>query len=376
MTQKTLLETLTQTRRDLHQIPELGFDLPKTSAYVQNALKVMGYDPIVMAQSAVIAVKPGKSEDAISFRADMDALMVSEQTGQAYASTHPGQMHACGHDAHMAMLLAFAQSVAKKPPFNHTLVFVFQPAEEGPGGAKVLVEEGLIERFNIKKIFGMHVFPGLDEGIIGLADGPMMAQSLELDITIHGKSAHAAEPDQGIDAMVAAAQLILAYQSIVSRNVDPLETAVVTLGTIQGGEAPNIIPKTVRLTGTARGFSPTVMALLRRRMTEINEGIAKASGCTIQAILTDTYPAVINDSALFASLKGHLTCPIVIVKPKMFAEDFSYYQQKVPGLFAMLGTRNQALKMTHPIHSAKFDLDEKALVTGVDFYTQVLSIMD
>jgi len=376
MNNNNLLTYLTQTRRALHQIPEIGFDLFETSTYVQKELKSFGYDPIIMAKTGVIAVKPGLSNDAIAFRADMDALNVVEMTKADFASTHEGRMHACGHDAHMTMLLAFAKSVSELTPFKHTLVFVFQPAEEGPGGAKVLVEEGLIERFHIKKIFGMHVNPGLDEGIIGLADGPLMAQSLELDIRIKGKSAHAAEPDQGIDALITAAQLILAYQTIVSRNVDPIETAVVTLGTIKGGEAPNIIPQEVRLTGTARGFSPHVMALIRRRITEINEGLAKSSGCVIEAILTDTYPAVINDSKLYRTIASHLTGPIETVKPKMFAEDFSYYQQKVPGLFAMLGTRNLGLNYNHPIHSCYFNLDEKALIRGVDFYTQVLAMMD
>ena len=376
MDRQELLTYLTKTRRALHQIPEIGFDLPLTSAYVFNELTSFGYEPIIMAKTGVVAVKPGLSEKALAFRSDMDALNVLEQSQVEFASTYEGKMHACGHDAHMSMLLAFAKSVSKLKPFNHSLVFVFQPAEEGPGGAKVMVEEGLIERFHIEKIFGLHVFPGINEGTIGLADGPMMAQSLELDIRIQGKSAHAAEPHEGIDALVCAAQWIQAVQTIVSRNTDPFKTAVVTLGTIQGGEAPNIIPQTVRLTGTARAFDPAVMAMIRQRLTEISEGVSLSSGCSIKATLTDTYPAVINDSALFKTIREHLSCPMAIVSPKMFAEDFSYYQKKVPGLFAMVGIRNETLNHVHPLHSCFFTLDEKALVTGVDFYTQVLQMMD
>jgi len=376
MLDKTLLTYLTKARRALHQIPEIGFELHQTSAFIQKELKSMGYEPIVMAKTGVIAIKPGQSKHAIAFRADMDALNVTEQTQVDFKSGHDGQMHACGHDAHMAMLLAFAKSIASLQPFKHSVVFVFQPAEEGPGGAKIMIDEGLIERFHITKIFGLHVFPGLPEGTIGLADGPMMAQSLELEFTVQGKSAHAAEPHEGIDALVGAAQLILAVQGIVSRNIDPLETAVITLGTISGGEAPNILPQSVTVKGTARGFSPDVMSLVRKRLSDICEGVALSSACTISAKMTDTYPAVINDGALFKTISGHLTCPHVIVKPKMFAEDFSYYQKKVPGLFAFVGTRNEALKLIHPLHSCYFNLNEEALLTGVDYYTQVLSMMD
>lgn len=376
MDDQALLSYLIETRRALHQIPEIGFELHQTSAFIQNELRSFGYEPIIMAKTGVIAIKTGQSTEAIAFRSDMDALNVTEQTQAKFSSLHDGQMHACGHDAHMAMLLAFAKSVAHLKPFKHTLVFVFQPAEEGPGGAKVLIEEGLIERFHITKIFGLHVFPGLTEGTIGLADGPMMAQSLELEFTIQGKSAHAAEPHEGIDALVGAAQLILAIQGIVSRNVDPLDTAVITLGTINGGEASNIIAQNVTLKGTARGFKPEVMALLRKRLSEICEGVALSSGCAIHAKMTDTYPAVINDSELYKAISSHLTCPKVIVKPKMFAEDFSYYQKNVPGLFAFVGTRNDALNLIHPLHSCFFNLNEAALLTGVRFYTQVLSMMD
>jgi hippurate hydrolase len=376
MDNKELSIYLKETRRHLHQIPEIGFDCFITSAYLQKELRSFGYEPIIMAKTGVIAVKPGKNKDAIAFRSDMDALNVLEQTQVDFESQIKGQMHACGHDGHMAILLAFAKSVAHLEPFNHSLVFVFQPAEEGPGGARVMVEEGLIERFNITKIFGLHVFPGLNEGIIGLAKGPMMAQSMEIEIHIQGKSAHAAEPHEGTDALVCAAQLILAAQSIVSRNVDPLETAVITFGTIKGGEAPNIIPQEVVLTGTARAFNPQVMSLIHKRLEAIFNGLSISTGCQIKASLIDTYPPVLNDEALYDRLSENLTCKTQVVKPKMFAEDFSYYQQKVPGLFAFVGTRNELKNYIYPVHSCFFNFDEEALVSGVEYYTQVLHIFD
>jgi len=376
MDNKELSLYLKETRRHLHQIPEIGFDCFMTSAYLQKELRSFGYEPIIMAKTGVIAVKPGKSIDAIAFRSDMDALNVLEQTQVDFESQTKGQMHACGHDGHMAILLAFAKSVAHLEPFNHSLVFVFQPAEEGPGGARVMVEEGLIERFNITKIFGLHVFPGLNEGIIGLAKGPMMAQSMEIEIHIQGKSAHAAEPHEGTDALVCAAQLILAAQNIVSRTVDPLETAVITFGTIKGGEAPNIIPQEVVLTGTARAFNPQVMSLIHQRLEAIFSGLSISTGCKIKASLIDTYPPVLNDEQLYDRLSENLTCKTQVIKPKMFAEDFSYYQQKVPGLFAFVGTRNEQKNYTYPVHSCFFNFDEESLLSGVEYYTQVLHIFD
>ena len=371
-----MLNYVTQTRRTLHQIPELGFDLPKTSAFVQAELKSFGYEPIIMAKTGVIAVKKGLSEEAIAFRTDMDALPVLEQTTHAFQSTHPGKMHACGHDGHMTMLLGFAKSVANLPPFKHTLVFIFQPAEEGPGGAKVLIDEGLFTRFAIKSIFGIHLFPGLPEGALGITAGPLMASAIEFSVTIQGKSAHAAQPHEGQDAIVVASQVIQAYQTIISRNRDPLETAVITIGSIQGGEAPNIIAREVVLKGTIRGFNPEVMSMIKRRITEINTGLSAATQTQITAQLIDAYPAVINDESLVKKVAQGITLPTSPLKPKMFAEDFSYYQQQVPGLFAFLGTNDDSGNLGYPLHSCYFNFNEKVLLNGIEYYRQVLALMD
>jgi amidohydrolase len=367
---------VTQTRRALHQIPELGFDLPKTSAFIQAELRSFGYEPIVMAKTGVIAVKKGLSDKALAFRSDMDALPVVEATVHDFQSLHPGKMHACGHDGHMTMLLGFAKSVADLPPFNHTLVFIFQPAEEGPGGAKVLIEEGLFTRFNIQSIFGIHLFPGLPEGALGITPGPLMASAMEFVVTLRGKSAHAAQPHEGHDAIVAASQVIQAYQTIISRNRDPLETAVITIGSIQGGEAPNIIAREVVLKGTVRGFNPDLMALIKQRMIAINEGLSMATQTEITAQLMDAYPAVINDEGLTQVVTSGITLPQAPLKPKMFAEDFSYYQQHVPGLFVFLGTNDDSGHLGYPLHSCYFNFNESVLLSGIDYYRQVLDLMD
>ena len=371
-----MLNYVTTARRALHQIPELGFDLPKTSAFVQAELRSFGYEPLIMAKTGVIAVKKGLSDQAIAFRSDMDALPVLEQTTHDFPSTHPGRMHACGHDGHMSMLLGFAKSVADLPPFRHTLVFIFQPAEEGPGGAKVLIEEGLFTRFKIQSIFGIHLFPGLPEGHLGITAGPLMASAMEFAVTIHGKSAHAAQPHEGADAIVAASQLIQAYQTIISRNRDPLDTAVITIGSIQGGEAPNIIAREVVLKGTVRGFSPDLMAMIKRRMLEINTGLAQVTQTEIIANLVEAYPAVINDDQLAQSVAQGITLPQAPLKPKMFAEDFSFYQQRVPGLFVFLGTNDDSGNLGYPLHSCYFNFNESVLLRGIEYYRQVLELMD
>jgi amidohydrolase len=371
-----MLDYVTQTRRALHQIPELGFDLLMTSAFVQAQLRSFGYEPLIMAKTGVIAVKKGLSDQAIAFRADMDALPVFEQTTHDFQSTHPGKMHACGHDGHMTMLLGFAKSVADRPPFNHTLVFIFQPAEEGPGGAKVLIEEGLFQRFNIQSIFGIHLFPGLPEGTLGITAGPLMASAMEFTVTIRGKSAHAAQPHEGLDAIVAASQVIQAYQTIISRNRDPLDTAVLTIGSIQGGEAPNIIAREVVLKGTVRGFDPALMAMIKQRMIEINTGLSQATQTDITAHLIDAYPAVINDEQLAQTVSSGISLPQAPLKPKMFAEDFSYYQQLIPGLFVFLGTNDDSGMLGFPLHSCYFNFNESVLLKGIDYYTQVLELMD
>jgi hippurate hydrolase len=366
---------LKQYRIDLHQIPELQFDLFKTHEYVKGVLESFGYQTETVAKTGLIAVKKGLSKSAIAFRSDMDALPVTEQTNNPYPSRHLGNMHACGHDGHMAMLLGFAEVVSKIKTLNKTVVFIFQPAEEGPGGAKVIIEAGIFEQYNIEKIFGIHLYPGLTEGKFGLADGPMMAQNGEFNISIKGKSAHGAQPHLGFDAILAAGGLVSQYHTIISRYIDPLDPAVITIGTIHGGEARNIIAHEVKLTGTIRSFNQGIYSILKQKMRDIDSGIEHSYDVTITNDIIDYYPPVINDHALFEQLKNHLNQDAFeILRPMMFAEDFAFYQEKVPGLFVMLGTQNQAKGFIHPLHSCYFDFDESVLVKGVELYQLILEM--
>lgn len=366
---------LKQYRVDLHQIPELAFDLYKTHDYVKIALEGMGYTTETVAKTGLIAVRKGKSDEAVAFRSDMDALPVKELTKHAFPSRHEGKMHACGHDGHMAMLLGFARYLSEIKELNKTIVLIFQPAEEGPGGAKVIIEEGLFERYDIKRIYGIHLYPGLEEGKYGLSDGPMMAQNSEFNLMIKGTSAHGAQPQAGKDAILASGALITLYHSIISRFVDPLSSAVITIGTIQGGEARNIIAHEVKMTGTIRSFSSELHALLKKKMRDIDAGIESAYDVRIDNDIIDYYPPVINDHALFESLRSDLDpTQYEILKPMMFAEDFAFYQQKVKGLFVMLGTRNETKGFIHPLHSCYFDFDEDVLMYGVELYKRILSI--
>lgn len=368
----TLLEKLTLYRRDLHQIPELGFDLFQTHDYVKKLLASFGYEPITVAQTGLVAIKEGLSQEAIAFRADMDALPVHEETQVPFQSKYEGRMHACGHDGHTAMLLAFAEYVSQQSKPKQTIVFIFQPAEEGPGGAKVIIDEGILKRFNVQKIFGLHVFPGLDEGVIGIKEGAMLARNGEFDYVIKGFSSHGAQPHMGKDAILAASSLVGEFHHIISRFIDPLEPAVITVGTIDGGEARNIIANQVSISGTIRAFSDEIYQTLKDRMNDMVHGTELSYGVKISGGVTDYYPPVVNDSNLYQLVKKALhKNTIVDLKPYMFAEDFAFYQQEVPGIFSFIGCRNKEKGWIHPLHSCYFNFDEKILVDGVNYYIAV-----
>lgn len=368
-----MLEYLTEKRRDLHQIPEIGLDCTLTSLYLQNELKSMGYEPIVMAKTAVIVFKQGLGNKTIGFRADMDGLSVKEETNVDFKSIHPNNMHACGHDGHMAMCLGLAKYCADKT-FNVSVLFIFQPAEEGPGGARVLIEEGLFKRFPTDALFGLHLYPNLTQGKFALLNGPMMAQTNEFDCIIHGKSAHGAQPHLGIDAIVLQAEIIQAFQTIISRNTNPLEPAVLTVGTIHGGEACNIIAQKVVLEGTVRCFNPLVFDRIQERMNQIVQSIMNQYDSSIELIFKSSYPPVINPKELYHFVDSILLDEEKeVIQPMMFAEDFSFYQKEVPAFFTMLGSRNESKNYIYPLHSCYFNFDESVLEIGVNYYIRLLT---
>jgi amidohydrolase len=370
-----LLHTMIKHRQTLHQIPEIAFDLFLTHAYVKAQLESFGYETITVAKTGLIAIKKGESKETIAFRSDMDALEVLEKTNMAFTSKHVGKMHACGHDGHMAILLGFAEHVSKLKHLKKNIMFIFQPAEEGPGGAKEIIKTGIFETYHVEKIFGFHLYPDLEEGLYGLVDGPMMAQNGEFDITIQGVSAHGAQPHKSKDAMVASAALISQFQHVVSRSIDPLTPGVVTIGTINGGEARNIIAQTISISGTMRTFNQGTYDVMKASMHAIAKGIEVSYSVDVDLEIRDYYPAVINDHALFKDVVSLLKeGTYERIKPMMFAEDFSFYQQVVPGLFMMLGTKNEEKQYTHPLHSCYFNFDEKVLTKAISLYDDICKL--
>ncbi len=364
-------EEAQKIRRDLHQIPEEGLQEFKTKAYILAYLDTLEIDVLTdVYETAVVAIL-GSEGPAIAFRADMDGLQVTEETGVDFKSTHTQMMHACGHDGHMTILLLFAKYLkAHEATLNQRVILIFQPAEEGPGGAEGIVKSGLFEKYSIEKIYGLHLYPALKAHQIGIKAGAFMAQTSEFSVIIHGESAHGAQPHRGVDAILAAAQFISQVQSIVSRRVSPLEPAVVTIGKLVAGERVNIIAKKAEMDGTMRTFNPAVHSLIQDELIKIGNGVGHATGCRVEVVFRDMYPAVINDSVVTNQAIATLSklLDVTIMEPHMLAEDFSYYQNAVPGLFFFLGTENEEKGHDFPLHHACFNFEESILVTGLEAF--------
>ncbi len=376
MLSQDLKNEIIRYRRTLHRIPELGFEEYKTQAFIKNELSKMGFEIEEVAKTGIIALKRGKENKAIAFRADMDALAVTEKTELEYKSKHIGKMHACGHDGHMSILLGFALFIANID-LNKDVVLIFQPAEEGPGGAKLLVEEGYLKKYQVESIFGLHIYPGITEGKIGLTSGILMAQVGEIDVTIKATSSHGAMPQNGVDGIFVASQLIQLYQSIISRNIDPTEGRLLTIGKVTGGEARNILAKEVILNGTIRAFNSETYQKIKNRLTEINNGVEKLFGIKVETEIRDMYPALVNDHKLYHLMKDILSDDVIVeLKPLMIAEDFSFYLTEVPGYFFMLGALNEELGYVHPLHSCYFNFREEILFHGVETYIKICQALN
>jgi len=356
-------------RRALHRIPEEGFDLTKTQAYLINYLVDLGYQPEKVCETGLILYISGQcDDDAIAFRADMDALCIREEAEHDYVSCHPGWMHACGHDGHMTMNLLLAKYLADFPDQRkRSVLLIFQPGEEGPGGAKPMIDAGIFKRYPVKAIFGYHLFPFLDEGKLGTKAGPMMGQNSEFFITVHGISGHAAEPQRSMDAIVASASLITAFQSIVSRNTNPMESVVISIGLLNGGTRVNVVADEVKLGGTIRSFSDKSHAKLHQRIGEVVKGVELTHGCNIELEFVDMYPPVINNEGLYDIFK-ELIPPEnrVRFRKVMLSEDFSYFQKEVPGLYIGLGTGNEEKGYNKNLHTSDFNFDESVLLNGLE----------
>ena len=372
---QNMVEELRQMRRDLHKIPELGLKEYKTSAYIREKLTSFGITELeTWLETGVVAVIRGKgNKEAVAFRADMDALPVTEQTGCDFTSEHVGCMHACGHDGHVTVLLGFAKYLQEhKDELENDVVLIFQPAEEGPGGAQLLVDAGLFEKHPVRCIIGCHIFPQVPQGKVACRKGAMMARNGEVDVHIYGESAHGAQPQLGHDAVLAAGAVITGLHTILSRNVSPLGSGVLTFGAIHGGEACNIIAKEVKLEGTMRAFSDEAYETMTKRVQEVASGIAAGYGCKGEAVFRHMYRVVDNDPKLVELLQEVAEDNYEETPPYMLAEDFSLYLQKVPGMFFFLGSGNAEKGYTHSLHSAQFQFDEEILALGVETYAKLL----
>ncbi|BCA85038.1 peptidase [Enterococcus saigonensis] len=376
---RALLQDVTKFRRDLHQIPELGLQEFKTCQYLKSVLTNLDVQEVhEVLDTGLVAVfrgnKPGKT---LAFRTDIDALPVTEESGVAFCSQHQGRMHACGHDGHMATMLGFAKYLSEHPEeICGTVVLIFQPAEEGPGGAQLMIEAGIIEKFGIEQIIGLHVFPDFNEGVIACKQGGMMARNGEVTITVQGKSAHGAQPQQGADAILATAAIIQGLHTIISRNISPLDSAVLTFGEIHGGEAMNIIPGKVELFGTLRVFSDTVYEKITKRILTLTKDIATAYDCRATIDFNHMYRVVDNDAKMVAALKKVAKDSYVTSPPYLLAEDFSMFQQKIPGLFFFVGIKNEEKDYIYPLHSSKLRFDEKNLLGGIQCYVDLIHVLN
>ncbi len=370
-------DEVAEWRRDFHTHPELGYDLPRTSGKVADLLRTFGVDEIHtgIAQSGVVGVINGRGPGrTIGLRADMDALPITERTGLDYASTTAGRMHACGHDGHTAMLLGAARYLSETRNFDGKAVLLFQPAEEGGAGGKAMVDEGVMDRFGIEEVYGVHNMPGQPAGSIALRPGPLMAASDKFEILIEGKGGHAAWPQNTIDPVMISAQLIMALHTIVSRDVDPLRSAVLSVTMLQGGEAFNIIPRSVRLTGTVRSLNDDVRDLMEEQIRTVTRGIVEAFGGTAQINYHRGYP-VTENAAQQAAYATRVAQEVAgadrvdgNIDPKMGGEDFSYMLLARPGAYAFLGNGDRSGEL----HSDTYNFNDEVIPVGVSYLVKLV----
>jgi hippurate hydrolase len=346
-------------RRDIHAHPELCFEEERTADLVASSLTQWGI-PIHrgLGRTGVVGiVKNGSSPRAIGLRADMDALPMTERNSFAHASRHAGKMHACGHDGHTAMLLAAARHLATHRHFDGTVYLLFQPAEEGGGGAREMIKDGLFQRFPMEAVFGMHNWPGMPAGEFAVCDGPCMASSNEFRIVVHGKGSHAALPHNGIDPVPVACQMVQAFQTIVTRNKKPTDAAVISVTMIHTGEATNVVPDHCEIQGTVRTFTLEVLDLIERRMREVAEHTAAAFGARCEFEFHRNYPPTINHAREAAFVREVMTEVVGaerthVFEPTMGAEDFSFFLLEKPGAYFVIGNGDGAHREAHgvPVH--------------------------
>ncbi len=369
-------DELTAWRRHLHSYPELAYEEVRTAEFVAEKLEAWGLRVHCgLAKTGVVGTLERGTGRRIGLRADMDALPIHEANSFEHRSRLDGKMHACGHDGHTAMLLGAARHLAEHGRFAGTIQFIFQPAEEAAGGAKVMIDEGLFERFPVDAVFGMHNWPGLEVGRFAMRTGPMMASMDCFDLRITGKGTHGALPQHGIDPIAVAAQVVSALQNIVSRNVDPLEAAVISVTTIHGGDAHNIIPDSVELGGAIRCFDKDLRELLRRRLVETANGVCEALGARASIEFVNEFPAVLNwpePTDLAASVAAEVAGRDNVdatARPVMGSEDFAFMLEQIPGSYIFIG--NGSGDGACMIHNPGYDFNDAILPLGSSYWVRL-----
>jgi amidohydrolase len=366
-------------RRDIHAHPELLYDVHRTAAFVAHRLKEFGCDEVAtgLGRTGVVGVIKGRRPaggdiKVIGLRADMDALPIQEKTNLAYASKTPGKMHACGHDGHTAMLLGAARYLAETRNFAGEAVVIFQPAEEGGAGAAAMIKDGLMDRFAIDQVYGMHNGPGIPVGSFSIRSGPIMAATDSIDVDIEGLGGHAARPHKCLDSVMVGAQLITALQQIVSRNVDPLDSAVISMCEFHAGNARNVIPQTAVLRGTVRTLTAEVRQLIEKRVKEVTAGVAQMTGARIELNYERGYPVTSNHAAQtdFATQVAREVAGeanVLEMPPLMGAEDFSYMLEQRPGAFIFCGNGDSA-----GLHHPAYNFNDEAIVFGTSYWIKLV----
>jgi hippurate hydrolase len=382
LAQQSELETI---RRDIHAHPELCYEEQRTADVVASRLAEWGI-PVVrgLGVTGVVGIiKNGTSERAIGLRADMDALPMQELNTFEHASRHAGKMHACGHDGHTAMLLGAGHYLSQNRNFDGTVYLIFQPAEEGGAGARRMIADGLFERFPMDAVYGLHNWPGMAAGKFGVVAGPMMASSNEFRVVVKGKGAHAAQPHRGIDPVMVAVQIAQAWQTIISREKNPLETAVLSITQIHAGSATNVIPDDAVLIGTVRTFTTEVLDLVERRMQEIAQGVAGAFGASVDFSFKRNYPPLVNHAAQTAFAIEAMKAVVgednvdSKVEPTMGAEDFAFMLQAKPGCYVFLGNGDGEHRLGGhglgpcQLHNGSYDFNDQLLPIGASYWVRL-----
>ena len=353
-----------EDRRALHRIPELDRNLPKTMAYVENALSGLDCQVFSPMESALCAWFDFGAKETIAFRSDADALPITERNKADYASTHLGQMHACGHDGHMAILLELARRLSKKETLNYNVLLVFQPAEETTGGARDLCKTGIFKKYQVEAIFGLHIWPGLEAGLVFSRKNEMMSRSCEVTVDIYGKSAHIAKAEEGVDALAAGMEF---YQRAMTmeKALPKKVFRLLKFGKFQSGSVRNALSDHTHMEGSLRAFQDDIFYSLRAGLVSIGKEVERATGCTVNIYMNDGYPAVMNPADLHKRVKKAVGF-FELDKPSMITEDFSWYQKKMPGMFFFLGAGD-----VPALHADDFDFDESILLKGADFFEEL-----